>query len=100
MARRQKNIARSTRFAPTFEALEPRQLLAANVLANGFLDNINLNNPGDTHKLQLEVDSQEPLVFAFDMVRHEQVGNSLDPGRISIESVSGHTIAPITSSNG
>ena len=96
MARRNKTIARSTKFAPTFESLEQRQLLAANVLANGLLQDINLNSAGDTHTLQLEVNSQESLVLAFDM--HGQDG--LNPGQISIESVSGHTIAPIASVNG
>ena len=95
MARRKTTIARSTRFAPTFESLEQRQLLAANVLANGLLENINFNNAGETQTLQLEVTANEPLILAFDMR-----GDGLDPGRIAIESVSGHTIAPIASTNG
>lgn len=96
MARRKNTIARSTRFAPTFESLEPRQLLAANVLANGILEDVSLTNAGDTHTLQLEVTANKPVILAFDM----QGQNGLNPGQISIQSVSGHTIAPIASTNG
>ena len=95
MARRNKTIARSTRFAPTFETLEARQLLAANVLANGLLEDINLNNANDVHSLQLDITGNEPVILALDMSGE----NGLDPGSIGIQSISGHTIAPIASSN-
>ncbi|HBO45481.1 MAG TPA: hypothetical protein DD670_16425, partial [Planctomycetaceae bacterium] len=86
--KRPSTVASASRFSASFEPLEARRLLAANILAS--LDG-GLLTAGDTNQIQLEV-AGASAVIGFRMCG---TGGTLDPDTIVIRDLSGHTIAPV-----
>ncbi|NLE38546.1 MAG: tandem-95 repeat protein [Pirellulaceae bacterium] len=89
--KRPSNVASASRFSAfsaSFEPLEQRRLLAANILAS--LDG-GLLTAGDTSQIQLDV-AGASAVIGFRMCG---TGGTLDPDTIVIRDLSGHTIAPV-----
>ncbi|MCX7426171.1 MAG: Ig-like domain-containing protein, partial [Planctomycetia bacterium] len=74
-----------------FEPLEQRQLLAANILAS--LQG-NLASPSDVHYLQLTVNGGQSALIGL---RMQGTGGSVDPDSMRVETLAGHTIAPVLS---
>jgi VCBS repeat-containing protein len=88
---RQKAHLATTRRAPTLEPLEERRLLAANLLAS--LDGDFVSTDGPNQALLTVTGGESALIS----LHASRASGTFDPDHLQIESISGHTIAPVGS---